>query len=246
MRIKLLASLREQAGRDSLELEASDWREALRELRDRYEWARSVIGEDGSPRPGYLVFVDGVDYRLREPGYRAKEIVILPVNHGGGGRLDVLLVTWEEIDRLVGEVARKIEESGFRPDVIVGIIRGGMIPARLIADRLGVDTIATIEFKMYKGMRIRGERPYIRQPLTLELVGKRVLIVDDVSDTGLTLLHAVQAVNLYMPSEVKTATLYVKPWTDYRPDYHGPTTDKWIVFPWERKEYEREVASSGV
>ncbi len=245
MRVRLLASLKEQAGVDVLEVDARNWREALRKIRDNYGWARNVLAEDGSPRPGYLVFVDGVDYRLREPEYRAREIVILPVNHGGG-RIEVKFVTWDEIERLVDSISREVEESGFQPHVVVGIIRGGMIPARLIADRLNVDTIATMELKLYKGVGLRGERPYIRQPLTLELVGKRVLIVDDVSDTGLTLQHAVQAVNLYMPSEVRTATLYIKPWTDYRPDYHGPETDRWIVFPWEKREYEKEVASRGV
>ncbi|NOZ31235.1 MAG: phosphoribosyltransferase [Crenarchaeota archaeon] len=164
---------------------------------------------------------------------------MLPTIHGGSNNVDIELIEWSTIDEGVEEIVAKVESSGFKPDVIVGILRGGVIPARLVADRLGVNDITVMEVKLYKGTGIRGERPYLRQPPVLSLTDKRVLIVDDISDSGLTLQLAVEAVNLFMPKEVRTASIYIKPWTEFVPDYYAFTTRNWIVFPWERGEYAR-------
>ncbi|MCE4620563.1 MAG: hypothetical protein F7C33_06020 [Desulfurococcales archaeon] len=238
VKVKLLGALQGQTGLREVIVEASDWREALSKLRESYPQLREVIDENGAPRPGYMVFVDGVDYRLAD-GREPREIAILPVIHGGED-VDVEKVDWGVIEEGAEIIARKAREDGFTPDVILGILRGGVIPARLVADRLGVGELAVMEVKLYKGKGIRGERPYLRQPPTLQLTQKKVLIVDDVSDTGLTLELAVEAVNLFMPSEVRTASIYIKPWTKFVPDYYAYTSDAWIVFPWERGEFERE------
>jgi len=240
VRVRLLASLQEAVGSKTVEVEAEDWREALRKLREAYKGLEEVLYEDGTPRPGYLVFVDGVDHRLYEGG-KPREVVILPVNHGGAGDVEVEVVSWSVLEELLDKIAGMIIESGFRPDVIVGILRGGVIPARILGDRLGVPDMATMEIKLYKGVGLRGDRPYLRQPPMLDLSGKNVLVVDDISDTGLTLQLAVEVVNLYFPREVRTATVYIKPWTDFVPDYYGAKSRNWIVFPWEREEYRREV-----
>jgi len=83
----------------------------------------------------------------------------------------------------------------------------------------------------------------MRQPVTLPIKDKKVLLVDDVSDSGLTLEFAIQAISLYMPMEIKTATLYMKPWTRLVPDFYAEEVDKWVVFPWEKKEFEKEYKS---
>ncbi len=243
VRVRFLASLREATGTPeaTIDSESADVREILKDLRRRYPGLSNVIDPDGRVRPGYLVFVDGVDYRLYEGG-KPREIVILPVNHGGG--VDVELIGWDKVEGLSEVVAERVRSDGFKPDVVIGILRGGVIPARIIADKLGVEDMGVMEVKLYKAVGIRGERPYLRQPLTLDIAGKKVLVVDDISDTGLTLQLAVEAVNLYLPLEVKTATLYIKPWTDFVPDYYGESTESWIVFPWERGEYSREAGEN--
>lgn len=236
VRVKLLGSLRELAGGE-VEVEASSWREALLKLREEHEGLARVIDERGDPRPGYMVFVDGVDYRLLDPGERAEEVILLPIAHGGSR---ALFVTWEDVHRASMRVAESIESSGSEVEVIVGVLRGGVIPARLIADRLGVEDLGVLEVKFYTGPSERIERPYLRQPLTLDVKGRRVLVVDDVSDTGLTLQVALESVRLYQPEKVLTAALYVKPWTRLVPDFYSERTDKWIVFPWEEWEYRRK------
>ena len=241
VRIRLLAALKENAdNKGIIEIEACSWRNALKKLVARYPKLATAISSDGNPNPGFMVFVDGVDYRLKEGEEEAKEIYILPINHGG---IEVMMLSWSDIEKSVGDIATKISESGFEPDAIISILRGGIIPARLLADRLEITNIGTIEVKLYISAGRKGEKPYIRQPLTLPIKDKRVLLVDDVSDSGLTLEFALQAISLYMPVEVKTATLYMKPWTRLVPDYYAEEVDKWVVFPWERKEFEKEAKS---
>ncbi|MEB3774111.1 MAG: hypothetical protein GSR86_04195 [Desulfurococcales archaeon] len=237
VRVKLLASLKELAGgRSTVEVEASGWRDALARLASEYPGLRSAINDDGTPRPGILVFVDGVDYRLSPEGGR--EVVVLPVNHGG---VEVEIIDWDDVEDTVEDVVSKMMGDGLRPDVIIGIMRGGIVPARLIADALGVDDITVMEIKLYKSMGVKTAQPYIRQPLVRELKDKEVLVVDDISDSGLSLQLALQAISLYSPSSIVTATLYVKPWTRLYPDYYSRVTDKWVIFPWEKHEYRREV-----
>ncbi len=157
--------------------------------------------------------------------------------------MQLLKISWEEIVDTVREVARSIENSGFKPDMIVGILRGGIIPARLLADELDVEDLGFIEIKLYTSIGARKPQPYLRQPLILPATGRRVLVVDDVSDTGLTLQHAIEAIRLYNPLDVRTATLYVKPWTKLMPDYYARIVNEWIVFPWEYREVERELGN---
>ncbi|MCE4612846.1 MAG: hypothetical protein F7C07_03315 [Desulfurococcales archaeon] len=235
VKIRLLSTLKEAVGKETITVTARTWREALIVARTLHKELSRVVNDKGEPVPGYIVFVDGIDYRLAGDS-PAKEVSIVPVVHGGSRKTEFVMITWEDVERTSQDVAYKIKQSGFMPDIVVGILRGGVVPARIISDILGVDDIAVIEVKLYKDFTTRGARPYLRQPVTIPLKGRRVILVDDVSDTGLTLELALQAINLYMPTAVKTATLYIKPWTKIVPDYYSEITDKWIVFPWEKWE----------
>ncbi len=240
-RIKLLASLQEILGREIIEIDEGSLRDVITAAISKYPVLKQVVDpEKIEPMPGYVIFVDGKDIRLVSKNIKPKEIAILPVNHGGDANsIEIEIISWEEIDKLVKIIAEKIRSSNFQPEVIVGILRGGLIPARLLADELGIEDIGMMEIKLYKTIGLRGERPFLRQPLVLDIREKRVLLVDDISDTGLTLQLAMEAVGFYMPKELKTATLYIKPWTNLVPDYYGKVTENWIVFPWERNEYKR-------
>ncbi|MGC9071728.1 MAG: phosphoribosyltransferase family protein [Acidilobus sp.] len=238
VRVRLLGALRERIeGRQEVYVEAESWSEALKALVRVYPQLSVAIDEMGRPRPGFLVFVDGVDCRLLPKTQQAVAIDLLPVNHGG---VEFELISWDRVEDAVKKVAEKVRASSFHPDVIVSVMRGGVIPGRLLADNLGVEDIGVIEVKLYISAGQKGERPYLRQPLTLSIKDRKVLLADDVSDSGLTLQFSVQALSLYMPSEVRTATLYIKPWTKYVPDYYAEQVNKWIVFPWEINEFERE------
>ncbi len=154
-----------------------------------------------------------------------------------------LNVSWSDIDELALSLAERIVASGYRPDAIVGIMRGGWIPARILSDLLGVEILDAIEVKFYKGIGETREKPVVTRPPLADLRDKAVLLVDDVSDTGKSLSVAVSALVLLGPSRIKTATLYVKPWTMSVPDYYAATTESWIIFPWEKGEILGEVAA---
>jgi hypoxanthine phosphoribosyltransferase len=148
-------------------------------------------------------------------------------------------LTWGDITSALSRVADAITSSGYEVEVVVGILRGGVIPAVLVADRLGVRDIGVIDIKFYQAPGVTEKEPYLRQPLTLPIHGKNVLVADDISDTGLTLKLALDVVRHYAPRNVKTATLYIKPWTTLIPDYYAEITEEWLVFPWDLWEHRR-------
>ena len=158
--------------------------------------------------------------------------------------MEVRVLSWDDITSAVSRVTERIASSGYDVEVVIGILRGGIIPAMLIADRLGVEDIGVMDIKFYQAPGVRREKPILKQPLTLPIRGRSVLVVDDVSDTGLTLQVALDIVSHYAPRNVKTATLYIKPWTRLTPDYYAELTDKWLVFPWSLWEYRRFVERS--
>jgi len=147
-----------------------------------------------------------------------------------------LTLSWNEIEEASLTIAEKIVSSGFTPQVIVGVLRGGWIPARMLSDLLDVKEVGALEIKFYRGIEERSERPVITQPLVCDVKDKNVLIVDDVADTGKSLQVALGAVSLYGPKLIKTASLYTKPWSVIVPDFYYAQTDKWIIFPWEMRE----------
>jgi len=157
--------------------------------------------------------------------------------------LTLLHTTWEDVERLSEELAQKIIESGFEPDVVVAISRGGFDPARILCDQLGIRRLASVQVEFYSGIQDTAEKPRIVYPLNADVRGKRVLLVDDVSDTGDSLMLAKEHVLAGSPGELKVATLHIKPWTSLRPDYHASETEAWIVYPWEPVESIRSIAA---
>jgi len=117
--------------------------------------------------------------------------------------------------------------------------------AHLLSDFLDIRTIYPIGCNSYVDVAKRFSVK-VYSPLALsDLSGKRVLLVDDVADEGLTLEAVVkQEITPRKPLEVKVATLHMKPWCKFKPDYYVQVTDAWIIYPWERREVARQVAES--
>lgn len=148
----------------------------------------------------------------------------------------LLHLRWEDIQRLVEEVAKRVRASGFRPDVVVAVSRGGFDPARILCDQLSVQRLASLQIEYYTGVDQRSKVPEIVFPLNADMPDARALVVDDVSDTGETLRVARDHLLGRGASEVRVATLHVKPWSSFRPDYHAEEVDVWVVYPWESRE----------
>ena len=143
---------------------------------------------------------------------------------------------WDEIYDMLLELAIRIKRSGFQPDLIVGVSRGGWVPGRILSDLLGNAHTANVKIEFYVGIGQTARKPIVTQPISEEILNKRVLVVDDVADTGESLLVALDHVRERGAGEIQTVTIYHKPHSKFKPDFFAETTSHWIVFPWERLE----------
>jgi hypoxanthine phosphoribosyltransferase len=143
---------------------------------------------------------------------------------------------WNQIYEMLLEQSEKINKNGYHPDIIIGIARGGMVPANIIADLLGVRQVSIIQIEFYEDIAKPNMQPVISQFLSVTVSGKKILMVDDISDSGQSLKMAKQYLIERGAAEVKIATLYAKATTQTMPDFVEKLTDCWIVFPWEIKE----------
>ncbi|MGO4454515.1 phosphoribosyltransferase [Arthrobacter sp. RAF14] len=143
------------------------------------------------------------------------------------------VLTWDTFGDASRELAQTVVDSGFQPDVVVAIARGGLLLAGSIAYALGAKACGALNVEFYTGIGTVLPEPVVLPPMLDEgaLHGKKVLLVDDVSDSGRTLAKVVELIGDW-GAEVKTVCLYTKPRTILAPDFEWRRTDKWITFPW--------------
>jgi len=155
--------------------------------------------------------------------------------------LEFEVPTWEQIYELLLNLADKVRRAHFKPDVIVGISRGGWPPARIISDLLENPELANVKAEFYLGVAKTKGEPVITQAVSISVRGKKVLVVDDVADTGKSLRLVRSHLQEQGAVDVKIATIYYKPWSIVVPDWYEKETSHWIIFPWERKETVRNM-----
>jgi hypoxanthine phosphoribosyltransferase len=143
------------------------------------------------------------------------------------------ILTYELFGQGVRELARSVADSGFTPDILLGVARGGLIPAGALGYALDCKNLFTISVEFYTGVDTRLDVPVMLPPFldASDLDEARVLIVDDVADTGAT-LQLVQQFCAGHVAQARTAVLYEKPGSVVKPDFAWRRTDRWINFPW--------------
>lgn len=148
------------------------------------------------------------------------------------------LISWSEVERLCQRLAGLIRESGYRPDLIIAIGRGGYVPARLMCDWLHIMGLTSIKVEHYLPGANRQEETVIRYPLKADVSGLRVLVVDDVNDTGDTLEAATRHLQTFHPGEIRTAVMHHKVVTRFNADYYAGkiTRWRWLIYPWAVNE----------
>jgi len=148
------------------------------------------------------------------------------------------LISWSEVQRLCLRLANLVRESEYHPDVVVAIGRGGLVPARLLCDYLDIMALTSIKIEHYLSGSTKQEQAVIRYPLCTNIENQRVLLVDDVNDSGDTLDVALQHLVSFGPSEVRTAVMHHKTTTHRSVDYHARKIVKWrwLIYPWARVE----------
>lgn len=149
-------------------------------------------------------------------------------------------VEWDHVYSLLLEIADRIKERDFKADVIVGISRGGLLPARILSDLLDNPHLANIKVEFYVDIDQTKEVPVITQPVSVSVKDKRVLIVDDITDSGQS-FRLVWETLAQEAAEVKTVTLYHKPWSCFTPDIYARETEAWVIFPWEFRETTKKL-----
>ena len=144
---------------------------------------------------------------------------------------------WEEIEQYCDQIVGKMKADSYSPDAIVCLLRGGMVPARIFADKFNITSkLFTIDVKYYTGIGETTAEPVVRCPF--DIVGNNLLVVDDICDSGRTL----DCVRLFLRDNfVRTATVFCKEGIIRKPDYWQVSVpdETWVVFPWEKSEFER-------
>lgn len=143
------------------------------------------------------------------------------------------ILTWDDFGMASRELAEVVLADGFQPEIVVAVARGGLLLAGGIAYALGVKSCGAVNAEFYTGVGTRLPEPIMLPPMldAESIRGKRVLLVDDVSDSGRTLAMVVQLLEVG-GADVRTVVLYTKPGTVYEPHYTWRRTPHWIVFPW--------------
>ena len=135
------------------------------------------------------------------------------------------------------ELAAQVVDSGFRPDIVLAIARGGLTVAGALGYALAVKNCFAITVEYYTGIDTRLDVPVVLPPMP-DLVAVRdlnVLIADDVADTGDTLSMVHRIIHDHV-KEARSAVLYQKSRSIIEPDYVWRITDDWITFPWSAEE----------
>src|SRR5919202_2361642 len=147
------------------------------------------------------------------------------------------VMSWDDLGAGSRELAEAVVADGYRPDIVLGIARGGLLVAGAIGYALGVKNTFTMNVEFYTGVDERLEMPMILPPVPdlVDFAETRVLIADDVADTGAT-LALVKEFCEGKVAEVRCAVLYEKPRSTVHSEYVWRRTDRWITFPWSAED----------
>lgn len=147
-------------------------------------------------------------------------------------------ISWVHFHRLARRLAFMVRDSGFRPDLILAVARGGYLPARIISDYLDIFDLASIKVEHYHGTH-KQRLVRIRYPTPADIDGRRLLLVDDVSDSGDTFEAVIRHLAQHgTPGSVKTAVLHHKRTSRFVPDFLAEEVVdwRWLIYPWAMVE----------
>lgn len=155
------------------------------------------------------------------------------------------LVSWRDIENWSKDVVRRVASSGYQPEIVVGLARGGLVPARLISDYLNIKDLYAVKTEHWGVTATPDGQAKLAQGLQVSIEGKKVLVVDDITDTGQSLRLAVEHIKAHKPAEVRSATLLHITHSKYVPDYYSQEVPEdrwtWFIFPWNVYEDLRNL-----
>ncbi len=155
--------------------------------------------------------------------------------------------TWADIDRWADRLEEKVRAARAVPEAIVGLTRGGWVPTRLLADRLGVHRVVSLRAQHWGITATPTGAAALTEGLSGPVKDQRVLVVDDITDTGDSLRLAVDHVRKAEPSRVESAAFLHIARSTFTPTYYAEEIPRdewvWVVFPWNYWEDLRTLAA---
>jgi len=144
--------------------------------------------------------------------------------------------SFSQLEALTYQVSRQVLTKDDCFDVIVTLAKGGWPMTRSLVDFTGIREIASIGVKFYSGINQKLLKPEVYQDLPIAVSGKKILLFDDVADSGGSLLFVKELLKKRKAKLIRTATLFYKPHSIVKPDFFATTTKAWILFPFEKCE----------
>jgi hypoxanthine phosphoribosyltransferase len=146
---------------------------------------------------------------------------------------ELQFVNWDEFHEMGFQLSGKLKE--FRPEscTIVSVARGGHALARVLSDFL-ILPIFSVSIQSYQDMK--QHELQITQELNVDLKGKNILLVDEIIDSGKTLVRALDYLKDFDTKSVTSVSLHVKPEAILKSDFYCEETTKWVVYPYEVRE----------
>ncbi len=150
------------------------------------------------------------------------------------------LVTYDEIMKWTANIAKQIRACDCKPTVIVGLTRGGWVPARMLCDLLSVKKLYAVKTEHWGVTANLDGKALLTQELIADVANESVLVVDDITDTGESLMLAMAHLFKKQPAELKSATLLHITHSKIEPDFYAVEVPKekwaWFIWPWNLHE----------
>lgn len=154
-----------------------------------------------------------------------------------GESFECEIMSWDLFNELAKKVAVKMNEDNYRPDFMVGLARGGWVLSRVLCDYLCIKDLVSLKVEHWGVTATPDGTAQIKYPINMDLTGKDVVIVDDITDTGESMKVALEYIKTLNPMTLKTAALRNINGSTFTPDYFGDEIPwRWVVFPWNYVE----------
>ncbi len=145
------------------------------------------------------------------------------------------IVSWSEIEDWCITIRDRVLGS-YDPDFIIGLSRGGLVPARILSDMLWIKDLYAVKTEHW-GITAKADgEAVLREDGVINVTDRKVLIVDDITDTGSSMMLAKDYVSRHKPAGLKTSTMLHITHSKYKPDFFAEevqdTKWTWFIFPW--------------
>ncbi|MBN2203298.1 MAG: phosphoribosyltransferase [Candidatus Aenigmarchaeota archaeon] len=144
---------------------------------------------------------------------------------------------WDYVSKACKKAVREMKQQNFKPDIVIALSRGGYVPARNVCDMLIIKDLVSMKVDHWGITASKDGEAKIRYPISFDLTGKKVLIVDDITDSGESMKVSMDFIRSLNPLELKSMAVFHMKESKFLPDFFGEEIDwKWVIFPWNYVE----------